>query len=41
MHGGISKQIHSIDFIKKLKKPDNIPDEGLLCDLMWADPEKG
>lgn len=40
MHGGISQKIHSIDMIKKTKKPENIPDEGLLCDLMWADPER-
>lgn len=40
MHGGISKNIHSIDLIKQTKKPENIPDDGMLCDLMWADPEK-
>jgi len=31
----------SIENLKKQKKPDNIPDNGLLCDLMWADPERG
>ena len=41
MHGGISQRITSLEALKKTKKPDNIPDEGLLCDLMWADPEKG
>lgn len=40
MHGGISQKITSLDSLKKIKKPENIPDDGLLCDLMWADPEK-
>jgi serine/threonine-protein phosphatase PP1 catalytic subunit len=40
MHGGISQKINTIEAIRKTKKPENIPDEGLLCDLMWADPEK-
>ena len=40
MHGGISNHIKSIDQLKRLKKPDNIPDDGLLCDLVWSDPEK-
>lgn len=40
MHGGISQKITSIEQLRRTKKPDNIPDEGLLCDLMWADPEK-
>ena len=40
MHGGISQRITSLEALRKTKKPENIPDEGLLCDLMWADPEK-
>ena len=40
MHGGISQKILSLDGLRKTKKPENIPDDGLLCDLMWADPEK-
>lgn len=39
MHGGISQRVNSIDQLRRTKKPDNIPDDGLLCDLMWADPE--
>jgi serine/threonine-protein phosphatase PP1 catalytic subunit len=41
MHGGISQKITTLDSLRKTKKPDNIPDDGILCDLMWADPEKG
>jgi serine/threonine-protein phosphatase PP1 catalytic subunit len=29
-----------LESLKKTKKPENIPDDGLLCDLMWSDPEK-
>jgi|TARA_B100000787_G_C15983465_1_gene202598 serine/threonine-protein phosphatase PP1 catalytic subunit len=41
MHGGISQKITNLEALRKTKKPENIPDDGLLCDLMWADPEKG
>ena len=40
MHGGISQKITNLDSLRKTKKPENIPDDGLLCDLMWADPEQ-
>lgn len=39
MHGGISQRVMSIDHLKRTKKPEVIPDEGMLCDLMWADPD--
>ena len=39
MHGGISSKISTTEGLKKIKKPENIPDDGLLCDLLWADPE--
>lgn len=41
MHGGISPQLGSFEQILKLVRPLEVPDQGLLCDLLWADPEKG
>jgi serine/threonine-protein phosphatase PP1 catalytic subunit len=38
VHGGISPMLNSMDAIMALKRPKPIPDEGLLCDLVWADP---
>uniref|UniRef100_A0A7S2WB60 Serine/threonine-protein phosphatase n=1 Tax=Rhizochromulina marina TaxID=1034831 RepID=A0A7S2WB60_9STRA len=39
MHGGLSPSLSSLDQIRKLKRPMDIPDEGLVCDLLWSDPE--
>lgn len=38
IHGGISPDLHSLDQIKNIKRPTEVPEEGLLCDLLWADP---
>lgn len=28
-----------MDQIRRLQRPTPVPDEGLLCDLLWSDPE--
>eukprot|EP01084_Bolivina_argentea_P304743 526388_1 len=38
MHGGLSPQLKSIEMIKHISRPTEIPDSGLLCDLLWSDP---
>jgi len=40
MHGGLSPDLTSIDQIRKIQRPVNIPEEGVLCDLLWSDPDK-
>lgn len=40
MHGGISPDLKNLDQIRNIARPVDVPDQGLLCDLLWADPDR-
>jgi len=40
MHGGISPELTSLRALEQLQRPCDVPETGLLCDLLWADPDE-
>ncbi|KAG6518640.1 hypothetical protein ZIOFF_022120 [Zingiber officinale] len=38
MHGGLSPDLTRLDQIKSIHRPCDVPESGLVCDLLWADP---
>ena len=39
MHGGLGPDLDKIDRIKNIIRPTDVPERGLLCDLLWSDPD--
>ncbi|RKO92049.1 serine/threonine-protein phosphatase PP1-gamma catalytic subunit [Blyttiomyces helicus] len=40
MHGGLSPDLQSMEQIRRVMRPTDVPDTGILCDLLWADPDQ-
>ncbi|KAL1427445.1 hypothetical protein MTO96_017400 [Rhipicephalus appendiculatus] len=40
MHGGLSPDLQSMDQVKRISRPTEVPDDGLMCDLLWSDPNR-
>ncbi|KAL1771235.1 serine serine/threonine-protein phosphatase PP1-alpha catalytic subunit [Sigmodon hispidus] len=39
-HGGLSPDLQSMEQIRHIIRPTDVLDQGLLCDLLWSDPDK-
>ena len=40
MHGGLSPELIKPAQILTIDRPVDVPDTGLLCDVLWSDPKK-
>jgi serine/threonine-protein phosphatase PP1 catalytic subunit len=38
VHGGLSPDLNNIEDILKISRPTEVPNGGLLCDILWSDP---
>jgi serine/threonine-protein phosphatase PP1 catalytic subunit len=39
MHGGLSPELSSFQQIADIQRPSDVPDMGLMCDILWSDPD--
>ena len=37
---GFSPELFSLDQLSTICRPTEIPDKGLLCDILWSDPDE-
>ncbi|XP_076324964.1 uncharacterized protein LOC143232867 [Tachypleus tridentatus] len=40
MHGGLSPDLLNLEQIRQIPRPIDVPDSGLICDLLWSDPDE-
>lgn len=40
LNAGLSPDLQSMEQIRRIMRPTDVPDQGLLCDLLWSDPDK-
>eukprot|EP00391_Amoebophrya_sp_Ameob2_P011641 CAMPEP_0178995484 /NCGR_PEP_ID=MMETSP0795-20121207/7851_1 /TAXON_ID=88552 /ORGANISM="Amoebophrya sp., Strain Ameob2" /LENGTH=458 /DNA_ID=CAMNT_0020687793 /DNA_START=414 /DNA_END=1791 /DNA_ORIENTATION=+ len=40
VHGGLSPSLTALTDLKSFVRPTDVPDTGMLCDLLWADPDQ-
>eukprot|EP00418_Pyrodinium_bahamense_P004851 CAMPEP_0179010960 /NCGR_PEP_ID=MMETSP0796-20121207/413_1 /TAXON_ID=73915 /ORGANISM="Pyrodinium bahamense, Strain pbaha01" /LENGTH=298 /DNA_ID=CAMNT_0020706315 /DNA_START=69 /DNA_END=965 /DNA_ORIENTATION=+ len=40
VHGGPSPEMNSLEQVRRLARPTDVPDTGMICDFLWADPDK-
>jgi serine/threonine-protein phosphatase 4 catalytic subunit len=39
VHGGLSPSINNLDEIMQIDRKKEVPHDGVMCDLMWSDPD--
>merc|ERR1719378_1111981 len=40
VHGGLSPNMVHLDQIRKMVRPMDIPDNGVVSDMLWSDPDE-
>ena len=40
VHGGLSPKLNTVDDIRAVDRKQEVPHEGIMCDLLWSDPEE-